>query len=81
MTEVFTSGSVAGESDDAVLSFVGRRRLVVPGMATLRRWGGAWAAGTYAEGDIVQHKGLAWVSVVAGNTSEPGTDANWIERA
>lgn len=81
MTDFLTSGGVAGESGDVVLSAVGRRRIAVPGMATLRRWGQEWAAGTYAVGDFVRHNGLTWVSVVAGNTSEPGTDANWIERA
>ena len=80
MTDFLTSGGVAGESRDAVLSAAGQRRVVVPGMATLRRWGVAWVAGTYAAGDFVKHKGLAWVSVTGGNTSEPGTDANWVER-
>jgi hypothetical protein len=38
-----------------------------------------WAAGTYADEAVVYHNSITWVSDTAGNTSEPGTDANWIE--
>ena len=80
MTDILTSGGVAGTSDDLVLSAVGRRRLIVPGMATLRQWGQDWnGTGPYDIDARVRWKGLAWVSVAAANVSEPGTDANWIE--
>jgi hypothetical protein len=39
-------------------------------------WRGAWAAGTYAVGDAVQHEGSAWIAT-AETTEEPGVGDEW----
>ena len=77
MTVIFTTGRAVGVSSEPALSRVGRRRLVVTGDAVLRRRGIDWVAGSYDAGATVVHNGRGWISNIAANTSEPGTDANW----
>lgn len=44
--------------------------------AGLSNYKGQWAAGTYAQGETVNHKGNYWINDVDGNTEEPGI-LNW----
>jgi hypothetical protein len=37
-----------------------------------------WTAGSYGSGARVRYGGKVWVSTRNNNTSEPGTDSNWV---
>ena len=44
-----------------------------PGVGT---WRGAWAAGLYSNGDLVEHNGSTWIANTP-TTGEPGSSGDW----